>query len=78
MDIIDLDARRKARGISNAAPPPDDVLAAAELIRGYAKRLFVWSEGAHGAGDVVCANLCCLADCIEREVAPVATDRRDG
>jgi hypothetical protein len=71
-DLIDLSERRKSAMLPPDAPSVQPVLDAVDLIRRYARDLFLWSQEQHGAGDIQCANLCCLADCIEREVMPAA------
>lgn len=62
-DPIDLMQERMRR--RPAEPPrPDDLFDAVELVRGYALRLHLASEQTHGVGDIACANLCFLGDCL--------------
>ena len=68
--IVDLNRRRAAN--VPAPPSPEDLLTAAQLVRNYAQRLFHWSQRSSGAADVACGNMCCFADCIDREAQALA------
>ncbi len=76
MGIVDLQARRQ-QSRPPGAPPPDDLYAAADMVRRYVLSLMAWSEQAHGAADTACGDLCCFADCIERQ-ADALWPRADG
>ncbi len=79
MAVIDLQLRRQQSGPAGA-PPPDDLYAAVDMVRRYVLSLMEWSGQAHGAADIACGDLCCFADCIERQADALAprADGKDG